>query len=309
MKFHPIALYGSNGHQIQDKLKGNPRAALAALAGIGPLPEFPEARQCASLDELLAIPEVELVSLCSPRRADQSKDAIRALEAGKHVYAEKPVALSEAELDRILDAARASGRIFHSMCSTAFEQPYLTLREEVAKGTVGEIEQLHVRKSYPWFPERPFDAETDGGLLLWVGIHAARIAEQVSGLKLRNGCFRRHADCPPGESRRKTALAVSVLAELENGAPVTLMINLLNCRGTGVWGYEELQIFGSDGILESLAGGTVRRRIRTGGTFEELPLTGPSLDFFECFLDELEGAEFPLTQEQEFSPDRFLLRM
>ena len=139
--------------------------------------------------------------------------------------------------------------------------------------------------------------------------HAARIAEQVSGLKLRNGCFRRHADCPPGESRRKTALAVSVLAELENGAPVTLMINLLNCRGTGVWGYEELQIFGSDGILESLAGGTVRRRIRTGGTFEELPLTGPSLDFFECFLDELEGAEFPLTQEQEFSPDRFLLRM
>lgn len=41
---------------------------------------------------------LDLISLCSPSRKNQAKDAIECLRAGKHVYAEKPAAFSEKEL-------------------------------------------------------------------------------------------------------------------------------------------------------------------------------------------------------------------
>ena len=86
----------------------------------------------AGLDELLADPQVEIISLCSPRRADQARDAIRCLKAGKHVYAEKPAALTEWKLDEILTAAKESGREFHEAdhLVTGKVMP-LTLEEEL----------------------------------------------------------------------------------------------------------------------------------------------------------------------------------
>src|SRR4051812_17139735 len=64
----------------------------------------------AEFDAMLADPNVGLVDLCVP--TDQHADlAVRALEAGKHVLVEKPIALSLAEADAMTAAARASGRL------------------------------------------------------------------------------------------------------------------------------------------------------------------------------------------------------
>lgn len=306
---HKIALYGANGHQIHNELKCNPRAELHAYAGIALEKDFPAAKKYVSLDELLADGEVEMVSLCSPLRSNQADDAVKVLNAGKHVLAEKPVAMSERDLDRILAAAEESGRKFHSLCATAYVQPYTAIRRELRSGVVGTVEQVHIRKSYPWFDGRPLKPEIDGGLLLWVGIHAARIAEHVTGMKLRKGaCSGVKHDIAPGNIKDSAALAVSVLAELENGAPVTMDINLLNCRGTGVWGYEELQIFGREGILETLSGGNVCRRIRFDEKeWREVEKVENDMSSLEWFLDELDGGKFFLTQDEEFSSDRFLL--
>src|SRR5262245_47920856 len=63
----------------------------------------------ASFDELLADPNVTLVDLCVPNDQHASL-AIRALQSGKHVLVEKPIALSVDEADRMLEAAHAAGR-------------------------------------------------------------------------------------------------------------------------------------------------------------------------------------------------------
>lgn len=306
---HRIALYGANGHQIQQELPDNPRAELAAYAKMKLGRDFPAAKQYGSLDEILDDPDIELVSLCSPVRAEQQEDAIKALKKGKHVLAEKPAAMTEAGLDRILNTARENSRLFHAMSATAFEQPYLAIRNILRETVIGEIMQVHIRKSYPWHEERPIDSLTDGGLLLWTGIHAARIAEHVCGMKLRGGGYKIFRGLPPGNGREKTELAAAVLAEFENGAPVTMDINYLNRRESGIWGYDELRIFGRDGIIESLAGGEVCRILRKGEPFRELERREPSLSWFECFLDELDGKPFPISLEEEFSPDRFLLKL
>ncbi len=59
---------------------------------------------------LLADPKVDLVDLCVPND-EHARMAIRALEAGKHVLVEKPIALTGADADAMVAAARASGKL------------------------------------------------------------------------------------------------------------------------------------------------------------------------------------------------------
>src|SRR5690606_32341697 len=59
--------------------------------------------------DLLADPDVDVVSVTTPNRF-HAEMAIAALEAGKHVWCEKPMAPAFVEAERMLAAARASGR-------------------------------------------------------------------------------------------------------------------------------------------------------------------------------------------------------
>src|SRR4051812_18076807 len=61
------------------------------------------------VDSLLVDPNVDLVDLCVPND-EHAGLAIRALEAGKHVLVEKPIALTTADADRMVAAARSSGK-------------------------------------------------------------------------------------------------------------------------------------------------------------------------------------------------------
>ncbi len=64
-----IGLFGANGHQLCPALSGNTR--VVAVAGLPTEGLDPSIRAYGSLDELLADPEVDLISLCAPRRVAQ----------------------------------------------------------------------------------------------------------------------------------------------------------------------------------------------------------------------------------------------
>jgi predicted dehydrogenase len=96
----------------------NPRAAVTVLCGRdeGRTREslskyrltLPEARITSRFEDLLAAPDVDIVSITTPNHlhADQ---AVAAARAGKHIVLEKPTALDVAELVRVRDAVRAAG--------------------------------------------------------------------------------------------------------------------------------------------------------------------------------------------------------
>jgi predicted dehydrogenase len=305
-----VALYGGNGHQLRpEKFASHPHARLVAVAQIRSEKLPVGVRRYAALAEILADREVGIVVLCSPRRAEQARDAIRCLEAGKHVYAEKPSALTEPELEAILGAARRSGREFREMAGTVFAAPYAAVRQLVREGAVGEVVQVFVQKSYRYGAARPQDEAIDGGLFLQAGIHAARLVEHAGGVRLRSLTAQETGFGKPDSERGDGKIAASAQGTLENGGLVTLVINYLNPGAPGLpHGNETLRIFGTRGFIESVDGGARSRlvlRDRVVGPLDRTP--GP--DYFDAFAAHLAtGAPMPLTSEEELHPLRVLLR-
>lgn len=304
-----VGLYGSNGHQLRpDKLASHPHARLAGVAALRSAPAGADFQRYATLDAMLADPAIELVSLCSPRRADQAKDAIRCLQAGKHVYAEKPSALTERELDEILAVAKQSGKQFHEMAGTVFVHPYHSMRQQVAAGAIGEVIQILVQKSYRYGATRPQDEAIDGGMFLQAGVHATRMIEHVGGVRIKTITGWETTFGKPENGDGKIAGAVQI--GLENGGLATIIINYLNPASTPLpHGNETLRVFGTKGFIESVDGGTRSRLVTAGRVVEPLDRTAPAVDYFDLVAAHLvTGAALPLTSEEELHPLRLLLR-
>jgi predicted dehydrogenase len=303
-----VGLYGSNGHQLRpDRYGSHPHARVVAVAGLrqSALPDG--VKRLATLDELIADPAVDIISLCSPRRADQARDAIRCLAARKHVYAEKPSALTERELDEILAAAQRSGKEYHEMAGTAFAPNYAAMRQVVRDGGVGEVIQVLVQKSYRYGATRPQDEAIDGGMFLQAGVHAARMVEHVGGVRIKSitGWETKFGSPEKGDGKIAGAAQIG----LENGGLATIIINYLNPADTPLpHGNETLRIFGTKGFVESVDGGTRTRLVTAGKIVEPLERT-PGMDYFDAVANHLvTGAPMPFTLEEELHPLRMLIR-
>lgn len=309
MKKVGVGLYGTAGHQIQGALADHPMAQWVSAAEFSEVPSG--VRLHDSLGALLADPEVDLISFCSPRRDEQGGHILTALDAGKHVYAEKPCCTDETTLDRILEAAERSGKVVHEMAATAFEQPYCTLRDLIQAGEIGDVLQILSQKSYPWTDWRPDDEGMDGGLALQAGIYHTRFIEHVAGMRivdLRIEESRLGNNHPSSDCRR----AVSFLARLENGGLASAVSNYAcpEPPAWGNWGYDELRVFGTRGFVEVMNGGESGRLVREGHPPLPLDFTHEVPAFLEgVFQEVLTGKPVsPLTLEEELRPTRWVIR-
>ncbi|MGC9348857.1 MAG: Gfo/Idh/MocA family protein, partial [Anaerolineae bacterium] len=308
-----IGLYGTNGHQIQNALVDHPLGRCVATAAFEqdrlpePLQTDAGIRHYTTLDELLDDEEVDLVSLCSPRRRDQAQEAIHCLEAGKNVYAEKPCAMTEGDLDAIIATAHRTGQVFHEMAGTAFEQPYLAMRKVVHDGTLGTVIQVLAQKSYPYHDGRPQDEDVDGGLLLQAGVHALRFIEHVAGVKVAEISAVQTQLGNPGDGDLR--MATSMMIHLENGGVASVLCNYLNPPTFGRWGNETLRIFGTKGFVEAVDGGTKTRLVLNEEDRGPLDLRRPSQSYLDLYLASLTGPSLmPMALEDEVHPTRMLIR-
>lgn len=297
-----LGLYGGNGHQLGGLSPSHPTAAVVAVAGPSAPPAWPGVRVHPDLNALLADPAVELVSLCSPRRADQAADAIRCLRAGRHVLAEKPCAMREEDLDAILAEAQRQGRVFHEMAGSSLEAPFPAIARLVRSGAIGEVVQVLAQKSYPMHDRRPVDEDVDGGLLLQIGVHALRWVEQVAGVRID-----RVVDAVESGRPGVTA-ACSLTCAGAGGVPVSVVLNYANPRAFGSWGNEGLRIFGTGGMIELADGGCRTRFVDHQRDHGQIDSGPPGPDWFDLVVDHVRGGAMPFDLDTELHPLRVLLR-
>lgn len=171
-----IVGYGGMGGWHASKLNSMPETDLKGIYDI-----LPSRRQAAmdleiyafdSLDAVLEDKKIELIIIATPN--DTHKEiAIRAMEAGKHVVCEKPVALNSAELKEMIDTAAKNNVVFTVHQNRRWDEDYLIAKqiyETNALGRVFHIEsRVHGSRGIPgdWRNTK----EHGGGMVLDWGVH------------------------------------------------------------------------------------------------------------------------------------------
>ena len=221
------------------------RPVLAALCGRDPGATQAAARRYgfASTETdwhvLLERDDVQLIDVCTPGDS-HAEISVAALDAGKHVLCEKPMANSVAEAEAMAAAAaRAQARGVRSMVGFNYRRvPALALaRELIAAGRVGEIR--HVRASYlqDWLADPAFPLtwrlqreHAGSGALGDLGSHVVDLTQYltgqlISGVSAVTATFVPERPVPGGEGRTGPVTvddAVAFTARLEAGALATV---------------------------------------------------------------------------------------
>ena len=126
--------------------------------------------------DVLARDDIELISICLPP-SEHAETAVAALDAGKHVLVEKPMAASLAECDRMLAAAKKAGRLLSVVAQNRYSNPAMKLKQVIESGVAGKV--LHaVANSLWWCGQSYYDlwwrgtwAKEGGGCTLNHAVH------------------------------------------------------------------------------------------------------------------------------------------
>jgi predicted dehydrogenase len=168
------------GRIICGLLQGNARLSLAATADVDPSGEA-FARELGvsfsrSLEEVLENKGVEAVILCTPH-TQHCGQIVKAAGAKKHVFCEKPLSLSRADVLKAVAACNASGVALAVGHERRFEPPVLELQRMAQAGELGTLLQVEANFSQDKFLALPADnwrlsgKEAPAGPMTATGIH------------------------------------------------------------------------------------------------------------------------------------------
>ena len=252
---------GKISEQYLANLPGFPGLRLAAVADL----DLDRARAVAeaegvealSVDALLAHPGVVAVlNLTIP--AAHVEIGTRALEAGKHVFAEKPLGLDPAEAAPMLDLAERLGLRFGSAPDTVLGTGIQTARRAIDSGAIGDPIAASVFWSAPgherWHPAPVFYYQPGGGPLFDMGpyyltalVHFFGPVARVTGLATRSQRARSVATGPAQGTPIPVAVDTHVSALLEHANGVTSTVTV----SFEVWKTRAplFEVFGTGGTL------------------------------------------------------------
>ncbi len=169
--------YGYAGRSFHSYLlKGTPGLELYGIASRNPATRerIVRERECRAYDgfeSVVADPDVDLVVLATPA-STHADMAVRALEAGKHVVTDKPMCLTLEECDRMIAAAKESGRLLNVFQNRRWDGDFLTVKRLISEGRLGEVRWIEMawQKFGPpggWRGER----SSGGGRFYDLGAH------------------------------------------------------------------------------------------------------------------------------------------
>lgn len=210
-------------------LTRDPRVKLVAAAD-----PRPEARQRFTMDfggttyetveALCADPAVDVVYVASPHQ-HHAEHTCLAAAAGKHVLVEKPIALTLADAERMIAAARTASVHLIVGHSHSFDAPILRTRELIASGGYGTVRMIttHNYTDFLYRPRRREELDTaqGGGALFNQAPHQADVVRLLGGGLVRSV----RAMTGAWDPTRPTEGAYSALLTFDNGAFASLSYN------------------------------------------------------------------------------------
>ena len=217
--------------------------------------------QAVSVDALLRDPEIDLIlNLTTPDA--HAEINLRALEAGKHVYTEKPFAITREDGRKVLNLAAEKGLRTGCAPDTFLGGGHQTCRKLIDSGAVGKITGgcavMANRGPESWHPNSGFYYRKGGGPLMDMGpyyitalVNLLGPVKRVAGFGSRAAGLRRGSGANEGKTYPvEVDTHVAAVLEFVSGALVNLTMSFDVCRLSPQM-ENCIELWGLDGALHA----------------------------------------------------------
>jgi len=225
--------------------------------------------------ELLDREKLDMAGVCGTN-GERAEILIACAQRKLHIVAEKPLAITMADLDRVKRAVAENGVRLTMLIEMRFEAQYRALKQIVDSGAIGEVAQMAAQKSYK-LGERPewmLHRSTFGGTIPYIAIHMVDLMRWTSGRELvETVSVEGRVGFPRlGEMENTTA----TIFRLDNGGTAALHLDYLRPDTAPTWGDDRLRLAGTRGVVEYQAstGVTLVTDKHPPRTITELPPSG-----------------------------------
>ena len=294
-----VAIIGSRGH-INELFDGWHAAGECELVGMAPADRFDDVNRFSNQpawgpttraydDYRQMLDETKPDVACVAMQYYQNAAAIvEAASRGIHVIAEKPVATTLDDLERVRQAVARHNVRLTALLAMRFEPRIHAARKAVADGLIGEPILAFGQKSYRFGTRPDFFRRRDtyGGTIPWVAIHAIDFVRYCTQLEYRSvralHVNKAHPNYPGCED------AGALLFELSNGGQALVSFDYLRPAATPTHGDDRLRIAGSHGVVEVRLADGLCQIITHADAPRELTCP-PAGQFFADFVRELRG--------------------
>lgn len=198
-----------------------------------------------NFDNLLAVPGLDAVIICSP--TDTHADyVIKAAKAGKQIFCEKPLDLSLAQVAKTLDVVEQSGVKLMLGFNRRFDPNFLKIKSMVDAGQVGDPQILKITSRDPGPPPISY-IKVSGGLFMDMAIHDFDMARYIMNKEVVEVYSRGAVLVDPAIGDAGDIDTALTTLTFEDGT----MANIDNSR-KAVYGYDQrLEVFGSKGMVKA----------------------------------------------------------
>ena len=226
-----------------------PQAELVAIADLNSQAALPVAARCnipkvlSSGMEIIADPDIDAVAICSP--TDTHADlVVAAAQAGKHIFCEKPISLSLAEIDRSLAAVDAAGIKLQVGFNRRFDSNFVRVRQAVESGEIGTPNLFHIVSRDPYPPPLSY-LRPSGGIFLDMMVHDFDMAHFLIGDEVEEIFATGSVMVDPGFAKEDDFDTALALLRFRGGA-----IGTIDNSRKSTFGYDQrVEILGSKGKI------------------------------------------------------------
>ena len=220
-------------------------------------------------EALCALRDIDLIYIASPHGLHAQHTALAA-QHGKHVWVEKPMAVSLSECQTMIQACRDAGVQLMVGHSHSFNAPVLRAYELIQSGRLGQVKMITALNytDFLYRPRRPEELNT----ALGGGVIHSQASHQVDVVRLLGGGQVSTVQACTGQwdAARPTEGAYSALLKFESGAFANLTYNGYGHFDSDVWMDHVGEIGNAKPASESAKRyGTARKRLATTNTHNQ----------------------------------------
>jgi len=198
-----------------------------------------------TFDELLAVPDLNAVVICSP--TDTHADyVVKAARAGKQIFCEKPLDLSLERVQEVLEVVKETGVSLMLGFNRRFDPEFKKIKALVESDAVGDPQIIKITSRDPGPPPISY-IKVSGGMFLDMTIHDFDMARYISGKKVKEVFAKATVKIDPEIGKAGDVDTAVIILTFEDDS----MAVIDNCR-KAAYGYDQrLEVFGSKGMAQA----------------------------------------------------------